>query len=78
MEMIIKTIDTEKLPGHKRLLTEEYWKISDEQFPGIIEEVIEKVKSGDLQLIELVKLFAYFSYFSRRKKFFYGEKNKYN
>ena len=67
MEMIIKTIDTEKLPGHKRLLTEEYWKISDEQFPGIIEEVIEKVKSGDLQLIELVKLFAYFSYFSRRR-----------
>ena len=67
MEMIIQTIDTEKLPGYKRLLTEEYWKISDSQFPGIIEEVIENVKNGKLKLIEIVKLFAYFSYFSRRK-----------
>ncbi len=66
MEMIIKTIDTEKLPGYKRLLTEEYWKISDDQFPGIIEEVIENIKKGELKLIETVKLFAYFSYFSRR------------
>ena len=67
MEMIIQTIDTEKLPGYKRLLIEEYWKISDNQFPGVIEEVIGNVKNGDLKLIELVKLFAYFSYFSRRK-----------
>lgn len=67
MEMIIQTIDTEKLPGYKRLLTEEYWKISDAQFPGVIEEVVKNVKDGDLKLIELVKLFAYFSYFSRRK-----------
>ena len=67
MEMIIQTIDTEKLPGYKRLLTEEYWKISDSQFPGVIEEVVENVKNGDLKLIELVKLFAYFSYFSRRQ-----------
>lgn len=66
MEMIIKTIDTEKLPGYKRLLTEEYWKISDEQFPVIIEEVIENVKDGKLKLIEIVKLFGYYSYFSRR------------
>ena len=66
MEMIIQTIDTEKLPGYKRLLTEEYWKISDDQFPKVIEEVIKNVKDGDLKLIEIVKLFAYFSYFSRR------------
>ena len=66
MEMIIKTIDTEKLPGYKRLLTEEYWKISDEQFTVIIEEVIENVKDGKLKLIEIVKLFGYYSYFSRR------------
>ena len=66
MEMIIKTIDTEKLPGYKRLLTEEYWKISDEQFPVIIEEVLENVKEGKLKLIEIVKLFGYYSYFSRR------------
>ena len=66
MESIINTIDTEKLPGYKRILTEEYWKISDEQFPDIIEEVIGNVKEGSLKLIEIVKLFAYFSYFSKR------------
>ena len=66
METIINTIDTEKLPGYKRLLIEEYWKISDDQFPGIIEEVIEEVKKGSLKLIEIVKLFAYYSYFIRR------------
>ena len=66
MESIINTIDTEKLPGYKRLLTEEYWKISDEQFPEIIEEVIGNVKEGSLKLVEIVKLFAYFSYFSKR------------
>ena len=71
MEMIIQTIDTEKLPGYKRLLTEEYWKISDDQFPAIIAEVIENVQNGDLKLIELVKLFAYFSYFSRKKLIHY-------
>ena len=66
MEVIINTIDTEKLPGYKRLLTEEYWKISDDQFPGIIEEVLDDVKNGSLKLIEIVKLFAYYSYFIRR------------
>ena len=66
MDAIINTIDTEKLPGYKRLLTEEYWIISDEQFPGIIKEVIEEVKKGKLQLIEIVKLFSYFSYFIKR------------
>jgi len=66
MENIINTIDTEKLPGYKRLLTEEYWKISDDKFPEIIEEVMENIKEGSLKLIEIVKLFAYFSYFSKR------------
>lgn len=67
MECIINTIDTEKLPGYKRLLTEEYWKISDDKFPEIIEEVIGNINSGSLKLIEIVKLFGYFSYFSKRK-----------
>ena len=66
MEVIINTIDTEKLPGYKRLLTEEYWKISDDKFPIIIEEVIKNVEKGELKLVEIVKLFGYFSYFSRR------------
>ena len=67
MENIIRTIDTEKLPGYKRLLTEEYWKISDDQFPGVIEEVLDDIKQGKLKLVDVLKLFAYFSYFSKRK-----------
>ena len=66
MDAIINTIDTEKLPGYKRLLTEEYWKISDEQFPDIIKEVMGEVENGNLQLIDIVKLFSYFSYFIKR------------
>lgn len=66
MEVIINTVDTDKLPGYKRLLTEEYWKIADDQFSSVIEEVIEDVKNGILKPIEIVKLFAYFSYFIRK------------
>ena len=49
MEDIINTVDTDKLPGYKRLLTEEYWKISDDQFPKVISEVLESVKKGEIQ-----------------------------
>ena len=63
MEVIINTIDTEKLPGYKRLLTEEYWKISDDQFEGVIDEVLETVKKGEIEVIDMVKLFIYFTYF---------------
>ncbi|MCI8481656.1 MAG: hypothetical protein HFJ27_00790 [Clostridia bacterium] len=66
MEVIINTIDTDKLPGYKRLLTEEYWKITDDQFENVIEEVIEDVKDGKVRLIDVVKLFAYFSYFIKK------------
>lgn len=67
MEVIINTIDTAKLPAYKRLLTEEYWKITDDQFDGVIEEVIEDVKNGKITPIEIVRIFAYFSYFIKRK-----------
>ncbi len=66
METIRNTVDTENLPAYKRLLTEEYWKISDDQFSGIIKEIMEDVKEGKLTLIDTVKIFAYFSYFSRK------------
>ncbi len=66
MEVIINTVDTEKLPGYKRLLTEEYWKISDDQFPGVIEEVLEDVKNGKVKLLDTVKLFIYFTYFTKK------------
>lgn len=67
METIRNTVDTENLPGYKRLLTEEYWKISDDQFDGVIQEVMEDVKAGKLKLIDIVKLYAYFSYFSKKE-----------
>ena len=63
MEDIINTVDTDKLPGYKRLLTEEYWKISDDQFPKVISEVLESVKKGEIQLIDLIKIYTYFTYF---------------
>ena len=75
MEVIINTIDTDKLPGYKRLLTEEYWKISDEQFNGVIEEVVDDVKNGKIGLIDVVKLYVYFNYFSKRKLIDYDEKS---
>ena len=66
METIRNTIDTENLPGYKRLLTEEYWKISDDEFENIITSIIEDVKEGTIELIDMVKLYAYFSYFSKK------------
>ena len=63
MEDIINTVDTDKLPGYKRLLTEEYWKISDDQFPNVVSEVLESVKKGEIQLIDLIKIYTYFTYF---------------
>ena len=66
METIRNTVDTDNLPGYKRLLTEEYWKISDDEFDKIIKEVLENVKEGALELIDIVKIYAYFSYFSRK------------
>ena len=66
METIRNTVDTENLPGYKRLLTEEYWKIPDDEFDGIIKSILEEVKAGNLQLIDTVKMYAYFSYFARK------------
>lgn len=63
MEVIVNTIDTDKLPAYKRLLTEEYWKISDDQFGKVIEQTLDDVKNGKLRLIDIVKLYAYFGYF---------------
>ena len=66
MEVIINTVDTDKLPGYKRLLTEEYWKINEDQFQAIIDEVLEDVKTGKVRLIDTVKLFTYFNYFIKK------------
>ncbi len=75
MEVIINTIDTDKLPAYKRLLTEEYWKITDDQFGGVIEEILDDVKNGRITPIEIVKMFAYFSYFIKRNLINYDIKS---
>ena len=74
MEVIRNTIDTDKLPAYKRLLTEEYWKISDDQFNGVIDEIIDDVKNGRIELIDVVKLFAYFAHFIRKNLINYDMK----
>ena len=74
MEIIRTTVDTEALPGYRRLLTEEYWKISDDEFGQVIESVIEELKQGNIQLVDMVKLYAYFSYFSRKSLISYDIK----
>ncbi len=66
METIRNTVDTENLPGYKRLLTEEYWKISDDEFGKVIENIMDDVKQGNLRLIDNVKIYAYFSYFAKK------------
>lgn len=67
MEIVLNTAGLGKIPAYKRLLTEEYWKISDDEFSDVINEIIENIKKGEIQLVDLVKLYAYFSYFSRKK-----------
>ena len=66
METSRNTECTVNLPAYKRLLTEEYWKISDDEFDKVISDIIEDVKQGNLKLIDNVKIYAYFSYFSKK------------
>ena len=66
MEVILNTAGLMKMPAYKRLLTEEYWKISDDEFVDVINEIIENIKRGEIELVDLVKIYAYFSYFSRK------------
>lgn len=74
METIRNTVDIENLPGYKRLLTEEYWKISDDEFDKVVKSIMEDVIKGSLSLIDNVKIFAYFSYFARKNLISYDLK----
>ena len=67
MEDIARTEDILNVPGYKRLLTEEYWKISDDEFPKVIDDVLDTVKNGKVSLVNVVKLYAYFMYFIQKK-----------
>ena len=74
METIVNTVDRENLPAYKRLLTEEYWKIEDDKFSDVVNEIFEDVKQGNIELIDVVKLYAYFSYFSKKNLITYDIK----
>lgn len=74
MEVIINTVDLDKLPAYKRLLTEEYWKIPDDQFVPAMEAILNNVKNGELELIDIVKLYAYFNYFAKKGLIMYDIK----
>ena len=65
MEAVNASPKAKKIPAYKKILVEEYWKVQDDQFGKIVEEILEDVKKGDLELIDIVKLFEYFIYFSK-------------
>ena len=67
MENVNMTPSVKKVPAYKKILVEEYWKLTDDKFSNIADETIEEVKKGEIELIDIVKLFEYFVYFSKSK-----------
>ena len=66
MEAAEKTFSGEReIPAYKRILTEEYWKIPDDKFFNIVYEALDDVKSGNLELLDIVKLYVYYVYFMK-------------
>ncbi len=52
MAEIQNTGENRNVPAYKRLLTEEYWKIPDEEFLKVINDIIKEIKSGKVELIQ--------------------------
>ena len=67
MDAINTNSKSKKVPAYKKILVEEYWKVQDDKFLKIVEETLDEVKNGDLELIDIVKLYEYFVYFSKSK-----------
>ena len=65
LEAVNTSPKAKKVPSYKKILVEEYWKVPDVQFTKIIEETLEEVQKGEIELIDVVKLFEYFVYFSK-------------
>ena len=65
MEVINEGPQSKKVPAYKKILVEEYWKLQEDKFDETVEETLEEVKKGELELIDIVKLFEYFIYFSK-------------
>jgi len=66
MDAIISDEDRGHVPSYKRLLTEDYWKIEDNEFSQIITETLEDVKAGKLQLVEYLKLYVILNFFIQK------------
>ena len=66
MDGIVKEKTKEKMPSYKRLLTEDYWKIEDNEFNNVVTETLEDVKAGRLQLVEYFKLYVIFNFFIQK------------
>ena len=73
METMMNAVDSSLIPTYKKLLTEEYWKINEDQFEKIVEEVLEQVKKGEIPLLDTVKLFMYYHYFIKKDLLKYDE-----
>ena len=73
MDTMMNTVDSSLIPTYKKLLTEEYWKINEDQFEKIVEEVLEQVKKGEIPLLDTVKLFMYYHYFIKKDLLKYDE-----
>ena len=65
LEVVNASPKSKKVPSYKKILVEEYWKVPDEKFGEIIEETLDEVQKGEIELIDIVKLFEYFVYFSK-------------
>ena len=60
MDIVIKTVDTQKLSAYKRLLVEEYWKISDDEFPVLIETILEDINGdGTVDTQDILSIFDF-------------------
>ena len=66
IEIILNTVDMQRIPSYKKILIEEYWKFADDKFLEIINATMEDVKKGIIPLIDMVKLYSYFLYFSKK------------
>ena len=65
MENVNASPKAKKVPSYKKIIVEEYWKVQDDQFIKIVDETLDEVKKGEIELIDIVKLFEYFVYFSK-------------
>ncbi len=66
MESIASDESRGHMPSYKRLLTEDYWKIEDNEFQQVVAETLDDVKSGKLQLVEYLKLYVILNFFVQK------------